>query len=370
MEDGVFVLFPGALAGEFQQWWRFGYGGPQRHAARGFGFDVATAVADELSDSVECHSRSLPWRDVWCDECFDAFGFGQQSVFVPVCVDDVLESLEVASSGFGDLVELVSDQSLGFDREGCLAVDGQFAVFFELAIGSPGDEVKAVGFRVVVDEEVVGIGAVPVPEPQQAFDGPVGVEGIQVDQLTDISFEIIGIGWVVGRRRGHRSFEHFDQSFHLFSSPPIGLGVVELVFEAAFPSVVEVDDASFVESPGVVAEFAFHHWFVDAFDMSVEPDVFSVDGDLGVGTAGSGRSGGVVDRVPHRLAHQRHVLLVVVESQVGQSAGVGLSVDVVDLDLQRRPVGVLRSDESFFAESHVGEFDPVDRHLGVDVDVG
>ena len=95
----------------------------------------------------------------------------------------------------------MGDESLGLHRKRGAAINRQFAVLLEHAVAAPWDEVKLVGGRVVVDEEVVVVGGVPVPEAQQSLDGPEPVERIQVHQFADRLLEIFPLVLQLGEHR-------------------------------------------------------------------------------------------------------------------------------------------------------------------------
>ena len=104
--------------------------------------------------------------------------------------------------------------------------------------------------------------------------------------------------------------------------------------------------------------------------MAIHAEVAAVDGDLGEGAARAGRAGLVPNLVPHELAHEAAILSVVVESQVPQAADVLTFLVVVELHLERWAGGVLRAEESFFADAHILVGDALDADVCLDVGVG
>ena len=95
----------------------------------------------------------------------------------------------------------MGDESLGLDREWGSTINRELAELLEHAVAAPRDEVEFVGGRAVVDEEIVVVGRVPVPEAQQALHGPERVERIQVDQFADRLLEIFRLVLQLGEYR-------------------------------------------------------------------------------------------------------------------------------------------------------------------------
>ncbi len=146
--------------------------------------------------------------------------------------------------------------------------------------------------------------------------------------------------------------------------------LADLPLEASLPAFKEVGHRPLVDRPAIVPESSSKQWLADGFHVRVDAEDLAVDGQPGQGAAWGGRADRVEEGIPHELAHLAGVLIVVVEGQGGQSPQLCLLVHVVELDLQRGPAGVLGSNEPLLAESDIGKLDPVNRQLGVHVDVG
>ena len=151
--------------------------------------------------------------------------------------------------------------------------------------------------------------------------------------------------------------------------PAARLVLAELFLEAIFPVLVEVHDRALVQGAFAVPESALDQRLAHALHVRIDPQVFTVDGDLGQGATGRGRAGGIEQGVAHELTHLAVVLLVVVERQVGQPLDATFFVGVVQLDLEGGPGTALRADKTFLADAHAGEAHAVDCHAGLDVGI-
>ena len=140
-------------------------------------------------------------------------------------------------------------------------------------------------------------------------------------------------------------------------------------FKTAFPFRIKIHDGALEECAFVAAELAPEQRFANGLHVAVHAEVAAVDRDFGKGAARAGRTGGIPKFVPHELAHQAGVLSVVVECEITQAVDVSLFVGVIELHLERRAGGVLRAEEAFFAQAHLGIGHAVDRHAGLDVRV-
>ena len=128
-------------------------------------------------------------------------GFGNQPFLVPVFGHDLLECLEVTLAHRLDLVELVGHTSHCLDRDRGAGINSQPAPLLEHAVTTPGQEVKLARIGIEVDEEIVPVGGVSVPEAEQSLDGPEPVERIQVDQFTDGLFHVDFVGLDLGENQ-------------------------------------------------------------------------------------------------------------------------------------------------------------------------
>ena len=146
-----------------------------------------------------------------------------------------------------------------------------------------------------------------------------------------------------------------------------GLVLAELFLETALPVLVKVHDCPLVQGSFAVPEATLGQLFFHALYMRINSKVFAVDGDFGQGTTGRGRTGGIEQFIPHELAHQSVVLVVVVKSQSGHPFDADFFIGVIQLNLERGPGSALRADKALLAEAHVGERHAINRHAGLDI---
>ena len=152
------------------------------------------------------------------------------------------------SAGF-HLVKSVSHPALGLYREWGSPTDpGKLTVFLKTAVQPPGQEMEFFSLRVEVDEEVVVVGCVPIPETDQSLDGPEGVEGIKVHQLPN---RLLNIDQVI-------LLKNINELIDLFSTESVLTG---LLFKGLIPSFKKVHHRSFIQSPSVISKSSFQQWF-------------------------------------------------------------------------------------------------------------
>ena len=263
-----------------------------------------------------------------------------------------MQRLAIAFPAFRQLVKAIGDPALGLDRDRRAEVEVEHAALAEQRVGAPRHEVKPIRFWVEIDEEIIGVAGVAVPKTKQPLDGPIFIKRIEVNQLAD------------GGLRGLVALEQLDQLADFFAARFV---VAAFVLETALPAVVKIDHRALVKRAFVIAKRPGQQRLAHRLHVRVDAEVFAVDRYLGEGAARRRRAGGVENRVPHVLADDAAVLLVVVHRQVGQAADVPPLVGVVELDLERRSAGALRADESLFAKPDLSKFYTVNRHVGIHV---
>ena len=114
------------------------------------------------------------------DECRDAVKFCQQHLFIPMGVENLHHRLGVSFAAGFQLIQLVGDEPLRFDRDRRARIlsEFQFAVLQKQRIRAPRHEMKFIGIRMQIDEKVVIVAGVSVPKPEQTFGCPEPIERI------------------------------------------------------------------------------------------------------------------------------------------------------------------------------------------------
>ena len=286
------------------------------------------------------------------DQRLDAVALGEQLVLVPMLIEQCVQRLAIAFTAFRQLVKAIGDPALGLDRDRRAEIEVEHATLAEQRVRSPRHEVEPIRLRVEINEKVVRVAGVAVPKTKQPLDGPEPVKRIEIDEPAD------------GFLARLLALEQLDQLPDFFAARFV---VAAFVLEAALPVLVKIHYRTLVKRAGIVAEPARQQRLAHRLHVRVDAEVFAVDRHFGEGAARRRRAGGVENRVPHVLADDAAVLLVVVHRQVGQAADVPLLVGVVELDLERRSAGALRADESLFAKPDLSKFYTVNRHVGIHV---
>ena len=246
----------------------------------------------------------------------------------------------------------MSNPPLGLDRDRRAKIEVKHAALAEQSVGAPWNEVKPVRLRVEINEVIVRVAGVAVPKADQSLDGPEPVKRIEIDEPANRLLARL------------LALEQLDKLPDFFA--PL-LVVAALVLEASLPTLVKIDHRSLIESAVFIVKRPRQQRLAHRLHVRVNAEIFAVDCHFGKGAARRRRSGGVKQRVAHVLTHDGAILLVVVHRQIGQPADVPFLVGVVQLDLERRPAGALRADESLFAQPDLFKSYAVDRHVGVHV---
>ena len=267
-------------------------------------------------------------------------------------LEQVVQCLAIAFTAFRQLVKAIGDPALGLDRDWSAEIEVEHTTLAEQRVRSPRYEVEPIRLRVEINEKIVRVSGVAVPKTKQPLDGPEPVKRIEIDEPAD------------GFLAHFLALEQLDQLPDFFAAQFV---VATFVLEAALPVLVKIRYCTLVKRAGIVAKPARQQRLAYGLHVRVYADIFAVDCHFGKGTAGRWRPGLGENGIPHVLAHDRAVLLVVIHRQLGQPADDLSLVNVVELDLQRRPTGALRADEPLLAQADLFKLHAVNRHVGIHV---
>ena len=332
---------------------RLGLLAPRRHAVPGFLHQIPASCLDEIAGAIQRLGEAILLTvQVWLDQGLDPVALGEQLVLAPMFLEQAVQCLAIAFTAFRQLVKAIGDPALGLDRDRRAEIEVEHATLAEQRVRSPRHEVEPIRLRVEINEKVVRVAGVAVPKTKQPLDGPEPVKRIEIDEPAD------------GFLARLLALEQLDQLPDFFAARFV---VAAFVLEAALPVLVKIHYRTLVKRAGIVAEPARQQRLAHRLHVRVDAEVFAVDRHLGKGAARRRRPGLVENRIPHVLAHDGAVLLVVVHRQVGQPADGLLLVGVVELDLERRPAAALRADEPLLAQADLFKLHAVNRHVGIHV---
>jgi hypothetical protein len=312
------------------------------------GLDVRTRGAD-----VVLHLGRRLGSHVGAQQRRDARHLGQQRVFVPGGVQQVLHASFVAPPDAGHLEEAGAQPPRG-EHRAQRPVDGPEALVLtqrrERRVGAPRHEVELAVDGVAVGKPVVAVVAVAVPLAHQRLGRPERQERIHVHARADAAEHVPLVGAL-------------ERLLQVREELPVQL----LLGLALYPAQVrrrEVAELPLEERAIGVLEVEPQEGLVHAVHVREHAQVFAVHAHPRVVAARRGHPGCVHHAVGEARAQVARVLVVVVERHALEPIRAQV---LGEAQLERRARAAQRAEEALLADLHVLEAHAVHRDRGREV---